>query len=166
MLLKVLKGSIGSVIGLFGMGYGYGYGCGYGCGYGSGSGYGCGYGSGYGYGLGDGYGSGYGSGYGYGYLAAILSAYPCPPGAKLAFWRSDAAGRPCNNGTGGPRHVGMVEELPGPLVPCRAGAFHATLTPLAWAGERTWIVAMYGAVVVDATKLAALKREIIAEVNL
>jgi hypothetical protein len=41
---------------------------------------------------------------------------------------------------------------------------HATLEPSKWKGERTWLVALGGDVIGDATKMGALSREILAEV--
>ena len=122
-----------------------------------------------------GYGSGYGSGDGYGskeYLQAICDGAAGSraeqlkaDGAMLAFWRSDKNGKPCNNGTGPSRSVGMVEEEKGPLIPCRKGALHATMQPEKWKGERLWVVALYPPVEkVDDDKFASLKREIIAEI--
>lgn len=87
-------------------------------------------------------------------------------GAVLAYWRSDSEGKPCNSGTGGPRRVGMIEELKGPLVPCTKGALHATMQPEKFGGERLWAVALYPPVErVDEEKLASLKREILAEIT-
>ena len=157
-----------------------GSGSGCGSGYGSGSGYGCG--SGYGYG--DGYGSGYGDGYGYGYgdgsgpywlatiegfalkwpltqqerLASLQAA-----GAKIAFWRSDAAGRPANGGRGVVAAPGVVHREKGPLNLFERGTLHATLIPPAWKGERWWVVALIGEVVGDDKKMGALEREILGE---
>ena len=165
-----------------GYGYGYGYGSGSGSGSGSGDGSGDGSGSGYGYGSGSGsgYGSGDGSGYGSGsgsgsgkeYLTAVAdgavgdrAAKLRAEGAVLAFWRSDKDGKPCNNGTGPARHIGMIEEEKGPLVPCQRGALHGTMQPANWKGDRLWIVALYPPVeAVDDDKYASLKREIIAEI--
>jgi len=83
----------------------------------------------------------------------------------LAFWRSGKDGKPLNGGTGPARQVGMIEEEKGPLVPCRPGALHATMSPEQWKGERLWVVVLYPPVVkVDDDKFASLKREIIAEI--
>ena len=151
---------------------------------GSGSGYGDGSGSGYGYGSGDGYGYGYGSGDGSGYgdgsgpywlatiegfalkwpltqqerLASLQAA-----GAKIAFWRSDAAGRPANGGRGVVAAPGVVHREKGPLNLCKRGTLHATLIPPAWKGERWWVVALIGEVVGDDEKMGALEREILGE---
>jgi len=178
----------------YGSGYSYGYGdgdgsgYGYGSGYGDGdgSGYGFGFGSGYGYGYGDGSGDGYGDGYGYGsgsgygdgsgsdktYLAAVADGAIGSRaeelrknGAVIAFWRSGPDGKPVNGGSGPPRTIGMVEEEAGPLLPCQAGALHATMSPSKWKGERLWVVALYPPVeMVDKDKFAAKKREILAEI--
>jgi len=153
----------------YGDGYGSGYGDGYGDGDGDGSGYG--YGSGSGYGSGDGYGSGYGdchgdgdgSGYGSGYWNATLAAYRST--GVLAYWRSDAAGRPCNGGYGEGVEVGTVQETTGPLALGGHDTMHATLAPEQWHGDRLWVVAMHGPVVCSGDKIGALKREIIAEVK-
>ncbi len=163
---------------LYGSGSGYGRGDGYGDGSGYGSWYGDGYGRGDGYGDGSGYGDGDGSGYGDGdeaiqleYLKAVADGAvgECAlqlraDGAIIAFWRSDKDGKPCNGGTGVSRHVGMVEEEKGPLVPCRAGALHATMQPGKWKGARLWVVILYQPVtIVEDDKFASLKREIVAE---
>lgn len=87
-------------------------------------------------------------------------------GAVVAFWRSDGEGKPCNGGTGGPRHVGMVEEEKGPLVACQKGALHATISPDKYGGERLWAVALHPPVIkVADEKYASLKREILAEIK-
>ena len=150
-----------------GYGYGYSYGDGSGDGYGSGSGYGYGYGSGDGDGSGYGYGSGDGSGDGDGYwlaaLASTVTQAARAAGAAIAFWRSGSDGRPCNGGSGEPVHVGLKEEIPGPLRLCR-NALHGTLEPTKWEGKRLWIVALWGEVQTEGDKMGALKREILAEV--
>ena len=133
--------------------------------------------SGYGYGSGSGYGYGYGDGDGSGsiqkeYLQAVADGAVgdrAPQlradGAVLAFWRSDKDGKPSNGGEGPARHIGMIEEEPGPLKPCQRGALHATMTPEQWKGERLWVVALYPPVeTVDENKFASLKREILAEI--
>jgi len=169
-----------------GGGYGYGYGDGYGdgdgngdggYGYGDGDGYGDGagggYGSGdYGYGDGDGYGDGSGGGYGSGdgrwlrsYTDQILEQYPCPAGARLAYWKSEQDGTPANGGSWAPAKVGMVQEIPGPLQLCGGGALHATLDLNQWDGVRIWIVALYGEIEEGKDKLGALKREFVAELG-
>jgi hypothetical protein len=162
-----------------GDGYGYGYGSGDGYGYGSGSGDGYGYGYGYGSGDGDGYGYGYGYGSGDGskeYWATVMHAFTnkwtdaqksrlaaLAETATIAYWRSDAAGRPCNGGAGKAVAIGDMQKIPGPLRLCGAGALHATATPPAWQGDRIWIVAMIGEVKWDGDKCGALEREIIGE---
>ncbi|CCB64431.1 hypothetical protein [Hyphomicrobium sp. MC1] len=173
-----------------GSGSGYGYGYGYVDGSGSGDGdgdssgagagavdgYGYGDGDGSGYGDGDGSGDGSGSGDGYYWRACIpyfsqkwtdaqrdrLSVLQAA-GATIAYWRSDADGRPCNGGDGGPVEPGMVQKIPGPLRLCGSGALHATLMPPEWRGERWWIVALIGDVIEEGSKLGALEREIIGE---
>jgi hypothetical protein len=168
-----------------GSGYWSGYGDGSGSGYGDGSGSGSGYGSGYGdgYGSGDGDGSGYGDGSGSGsgsakyWLSTIqyfakkwtdaqrsrLEALRAA-GVKLAFWKSDKAGKACNGGKSAkPVEPGMVEKIAGPLLICSAHALHATELPPKWSGERTWIVALHGEVQQDEDKYGALEREILGE---
>jgi len=145
-----------------------------------GSGYGSGYGDGYGYGDGSGDGSGYGSGDGSGsakywlacikYFAERWSAAQRArfdalnaAGAKIAFWRSDETGRPCNGGVGAPVTPGTVQKIPGPLELCGPGALHATAIPPKWNGARVWVVALIGKVIGDEEKYGALEREIIGE---
>jgi len=171
----------------YGDGYGYGSGSGSGYGDGVGSGDGSGYGSWswYGYGDGDGYGDGYGygsgdgSGYGDGvgssYWRAILptladkAGYSLrahaaqKAGAKLAYWLSDAQGRPCNGGLGSPVGPGHIDEERGPLNLCARGTLHATHLPKQWKGDRWWIVALWGEVIGDEEKYGCLKREVICE---
>ena len=133
------------------------------------------YGSGDGYGYG--YGSGSGSGYGSGdvsklYSKALLDAAVGGDrasalrgsGATLAYWRSNKEGRPCNGGYGEPVAPGTIHEESG-RTPCERGMLHATYAPWKWKGERLWVVALWNAVEVDEDKLAATKREIIAEVQ-
>ena len=139
-----------------------------------------GYGYGYGYGDGDGYGDGYGNGYGDGYgkywLATVtyfsskwtkaqrerLAALQAE-GATIAFWRSDANGRPANGGGKiAPAAPGVVHTIKGTPILCET-ALHATHLPLKWEGERWWIVALIGEVIGDEEKFGAAKREIIGE---
>ncbi|MGD0421492.1 MAG: hypothetical protein ABSA68_18235, partial [Xanthobacteraceae bacterium] len=85
-------------------------------------------------------------------------------GAVIAFWRSDQAGQPANNG----KHVepaapGVIHTALGPLNVCHAGTLHATLLPPKWKGERWWTVAMIGETVTEEDKIGALTREIIGE---
>ncbi len=84
-------------------------------------------------------------------------------GATLAFWRSEADGRPANGGSGGPRKAGDVERIDGPLQLCGSGALHATMEPGKWKGVRVWLVALFGEVVASDDKLGALHREILGE---
>ena len=164
-----------------GSGYGSGSGSGYGSRYGDGSGYGLGssYGSGSGYGLGDGYGLGSGLGYGsVSYWRSCIKHFTSKWtaaqrnrlktlehfGAKIAYWCSDASGRPANGGHADPVKVGDVQTEQGPLNLCKKGTLHATLIPPVWKGERWWIVALNGEVVGDDEKYGALEREIIGEV--
>jgi hypothetical protein len=127
--------------------------------------------SGYGYGSGSGYGYGSGSGYGYGYWRAVLAQLPPAKdaidrgAADVAYWSSDAEGRPCHGGSGTVARVGLVEEIAGPLEICTRRALHATHEPTKWPGKRLWIVALWGEVQRHEDKLGALKREFLAEVT-
>jgi hypothetical protein len=148
------------------------------------SGYGYGYGDGYGDGDGYGYGSGSGSGYGYGsgsgsgsyWLACLpyltddwtlaqrarLTALQAA-GALIAYWCSDASGKPCNGGRGKAVSPGHVDTEKGPLALCERGTLHATQIPPKWQGERLWVVALTGDVIGDEEKFGALSREVIGE---
>jgi hypothetical protein len=125
-----------------------------------------GYGS---YGYGDGYGYGYCGG-GYGELAdsfccAIAAQYYVSDGV-VALWRSDENGYPANNGSlGTPAKAGGIVTSSGPLELCGAGTLHATWHPSKWRGERLWVVALHGDVVIGEDKLGALKREYLAEIT-
>ena len=122
-------------------------------------------------------GDGYGSGSGYWRLLAARSvegwshgqrqryAEACKAAAAIAFWRSDKDGRPANGGDGEAARPGLVQEIAGPLRLCGSGALHATLKPEKWKGERLWIVALYGEVLRDDSKMGALKREVLGEVD-
>ena len=128
---------------------------------------GSGYGDGDGYGSGDGYGDGSGDGYGSTqYSAKILSPWiNTRPGARVAFWRASPTGSPANGGRDQKaRAIGDVETVYGPLEICSVRALHGTLAPWKWAGERLFVVALYGEVVEQEDKLGALKREILAEI--
>ncbi len=176
----------------YGDGAGYGYGDGYGYGSGDGAGYGYGDGYGYGYGSGDGagygYGSGDGAGYGYGsgketqnykiLFEQQLNGWPEAVQSRLqeleldataiAFWRSDSKGLPSNGGSEEitPAAPGVVHELTGSLKICTSRGLHATMDPDKWEGERLWVVALFGEVQWQEDKCAALKREILAEIQL
>jgi hypothetical protein len=88
----------------------------------------------------------------------------------LAYWCSDAQGRPANHKLGYTEahkwtaKPGLIQRVKGPLEPCSGRALHATLAPHRWAGVRVWLVAMWDAIEVNEMKLAALKRMIVAEV--
>ena len=139
-----------------------------------GYGYGDGYGYGYGYGDGDGDGDCDGDG---SYWVATIEQFALKwseaqqlrlaelqkSGAKIAFWRSDAAGKPANGGKGTVAVPGAVHREKGPLNLCQKGTLHATLIPPKWQGDRWWIVALIGEVVGDDEKYGALEREIIGE---
>ena len=91
------------------------------------------------------------------------------PSVTLAYWNSDAQGRPANHDLGPDAakwtaRPGVVQRVKGPLEPCSSRALHATLTPHRWAGCRVWLVALWDAAVVDEMKFAALKRMIVAEI--
>ena len=159
-----------------GSGSGSGYGDGSGSGYGYGSGYGDGDGSGYGDGSGSGYGYGYGSGSG-SYWASLIPVFAAKwpettraryaalkvAGLRLAYWRSDVAGKPANGGSGVIAEAGAIHKAPGPLNLCHKGTLHATLIPPKWQGERWWIVALHGKVVGNDEKFGCLEREIVGE---
>jgi hypothetical protein len=85
-------------------------------------------------------------------------------GAQLAFWRSDAAGKPANGGCCAAVTPGVVHREKGPLRDeCGRGQLHATLMPTKWKGDRWWIVALIGEVRGDDEKYWALEREVIGE---
>jgi len=131
------------------------------------------------FGNGNGYGNGDGSGDEKDFMSALAVVYAsrwpnkqrsrlvsCQRNsAVIAYWKSDAAGRPANGGSGCAVQAGTVQEITGPLVLCGNGALHATLSPHKWKGERTWIVALFGQVIEDNDKFGALKREILGEVK-
>jgi hypothetical protein len=136
---------------------------------------GSGYGDGDGYGSGSGYGDGDGSGQ---YWKSALEYFlqrlspeqqeharaVAVAGALLAFWRSDADGRPANGGECEPVTAGTVHREAGPLRDeCGEGQLHATLVPPKWSGDRWWIVALIGERRGDDEKYWALEREIIGE---
>ncbi|HEY8745927.1 MAG TPA: hypothetical protein VIU62_22800, partial [Chloroflexota bacterium] len=98
------------------------------------------------------------------YADALLASQPPVAGATLAFWRSDAQGKPANGGSGTIAAVGLVEEIPGPLEICTEHALHASTQPWRHRGPRLWIVALYGEIQTAGDKLGALRREILAEI--
>jgi hypothetical protein len=131
-------------------------------------------------GSGDGYGDGDGSGDGYGYGSYWLSTVRyfvakmsdraqaryskvVSEDIPIAFWRSNASGRPANGGSGVVASEGAIHEAPGPLCLCESGTLHATRIPPKWEGERLWLVALHGKVIGDDEKLGCLRREIIGE---
>ncbi len=87
-------------------------------------------------------------------------------GDAIAYWTSDAHGRPTNGGTcdGWAAYPGMVQTLPLPTGLCGPGALHATMQPHRWAGCRVWVVALRGDVLRVADKFRACEREILGEV--
>ena len=85
-------------------------------------------------------------------------------GATIAYWNSDAHGRPCNGGIGTVARPGLVETIVGPLILCGAKALHATKSPHKWRGSRVWLVAMLGEVCWEEDKCGSLSREFIGEI--
>ena len=87
-------------------------------------------------------------------------------GDTIAYWCSDANGRPCNGGThnGWFAKPGLIQKLDGPVTLCGPGALHATLEPHKWKGARVWVVALSGIVQKDENKLGASVREFLGEV--
>ena len=91
-------------------------------------------------------------------------------GARIAYWCSDAQGRPANHrmepaeAPAWAARPGLVQEVAGPLRACSEHALHATLEPHRWAGCRVWVVGLVGEVVEGADRLACLRREIVGEV--
>ena len=119
---------------------------------------------------GDGSGSGDGDGDGSGYwLQVARKQFPRISkidGSVIAFWKSDKDGLPINGGDRSQTATaGLLQEVPGPLRICTDHALHATMKPEKWKGERLWIVALYGEVMWQEDKVAALRREIIGEVE-
>ena len=88
------------------------------------------------------------------------------PSVNIAYWNSDAQGRPTNGGSKCDWYAtpGAIQELPGPLVMCGPGALHATVDPLKWAGCRVWLVAMHSPFQIELDKVGSLKREILGEI--
>ena len=96
-------------------------------------------------------------------------------GATLAYWNSDAHGRPANHKPEPfaahafdpeqwTAYPGAVQTVKGPLEMCGPHALHATMQPHKWAGSRVWLVALWGEVQEQGNKFGALKREIICEI--
>lgn len=84
----------------------------------------------------------------------------------LAIWKSDDSGQACNNGKRDfVAKVGLVQEIPGPLVLCGPGALHATTKPSEWKGTRHWLVALEGEVLWEKDKCGGLKRVFLAEIS-
>ena len=86
-------------------------------------------------------------------------------GWALAYWCSDAHGRPVNGGRGvtaspGAVHVGDALR---PVL-CVVGTLHATYEPHRWQGVRVWVVALEPPIATSNEKLGALRREVIGEV--
>ncbi len=94
-------------------------------------------------------------------------------GAKIAYYNTDAHGRPANlppdvSGVGWEVKPGLVQKLPpGPLELCSERALHATLKPHMWKGCRVWLVGLLGEVRENqGDKFGSLHREIIGEILL
>jgi hypothetical protein len=90
-------------------------------------------------------------------------------GATIAYWCSDAHGRPANHAMERPwewtARPGLVQTVDGPLKTCCPRALHATFEPHRWRGTRVWVVGLVGKVMADQDgKLGALRREIVGEV--
>ena len=93
-------------------------------------------------------------------------------GATIAYWCSDAHGRPANHSLDPTRtrewtaRPGLVQEVEGPLRICTSHALHATTEPHRWAGVRVWVVGLVGEVASEegGRKVAALRREIVGEI--
>ncbi len=86
-------------------------------------------------------------------------------GDTIAFWCSDAFGRPSNGGsiTIDRAAPGIIHRVKGTAL-CEAGTLHATHQPHRWAGVRVWIVACREIVGERSDKLGCREREIIGEV--
>ncbi len=85
--------------------------------------------------------------------------------ATIAYWCSDAHGRPANGGVGLERaRPGLRQKIEGTLVLCGSGALHATMSPHKWKGVRVWVVALLGEVQTQDDKHGALRRTFIGEV--
>ncbi len=91
-------------------------------------------------------------------------------GAVIAYWLSDAYGRPSNNvldyskAKNWTAKPGLVQKVDGPLVECSEKALHATFEPHKWVGSRVWMVGFLGEVKHLENKVAGLHREIIGEI--
>lgn len=83
----------------------------------------------------------------------------------IAFWRSDATGKPANGGNSTMATVGLTEEINGPLKLCTKNALHGTLAPEKWKGERCWIVALHEPVQKIDDKAGSLKRTFLADLG-
>ena len=86
-------------------------------------------------------------------------------GDTIAFWCSDAFGRPSNGGDITiPRAApGVIHTASGQRL-CEAGALHATREPHRWAGVRVWIVACRDLVGAQHDKLGCRERETLGEI--
>ena len=86
-------------------------------------------------------------------------------GDTIAYWCSDAFGRPSNGGniTIERAAPGVVHTAPGAEL-CAPGTLHATEQPHRWAGLRVWIVACRGVIGRQHDKLGCREREILGEI--
>ena len=87
-------------------------------------------------------------------------------GARIAYWRSDKDGRPCNGGDKGFLPIaaeGVLHMVSGKPVLCTHTCLHATLKPPRWNGSVIWIVALIGEVIGDEDKFGAQAREILGQ---
>lgn len=95
--------------------------------------------------------------------------------ARIAYWRSDKDGLPCNGGLkkgaelpcGGTFFTTIAEGQPKPgktIELCTDQVLHATLRVPRWNGSRLWIVALFGSEIVgDEEKFGATHRQILGE---
>ena len=86
-------------------------------------------------------------------------------GARIAYWRSDKDGRPCNGGDKSLVAVSRTLQTVGGDRPvlCTKTCLHATLKPPRWKGSVIWIVALIGEVIGDEDKFGAQAREILGQ---
>ena len=93
-------------------------------------------------------------------------------GARIAYWRSDRNGLPCNGGLRDgivPVATGMIQKATGEpkqgtsRALCTDQVLHATLKIPRWNGSRLWVVALTGEIIGDDEKFGAPVREILGE---
>ena len=91
-------------------------------------------------------------------------------GATIAYWLSDAHGRPSNNvqdhmkAKNWTAYPGLVQVVKGPLELCTENALHGTFEPHKWAGCRVWLCGFIGPIDSKENKIGSLHREIIGEI--